>query len=465
MRRFPLLALFWLSLTMVAIASANLSAACPIPVFRYALERWQPDVYGALIFHRGPLPDDLNAVMAKLDPQRENADTFANILVKTVDLDNDPEPYFVDVFEKLEISDEDLPWMMVKYPVSSGIPRNVFSGQLEASVIKQLTSSPARQKLADELTGGKTAVWILLECGDKAKDDLAFETLSTRLAALETEIELPELEESELAEWEISGSDGKLAVEFSIVRVGRDDPTEEMFVKILLDTEQDLVDLDGPMAFPVFGQGRALYALVDKGINNDTIDDAAHFLTGPCSCQIKDQNPGVDLLMSVDWLNMIQSRFSVDRELPELAGIPGLSSETTIPTSTTNSPDAPSETRQQDRVPNTITSNSDTSNSDTSNSEETTSTSPGTNEVASQVASHKVPVGSDNAEVLTSENTTVEAEVDRETASGPQPTSEGETEVASRADSSQRLVGQFVMFGVLGVIVLAAVSFVMLRRG
>ena len=49
---------------------------------------------------------------------------------------------------------------------------------------------------------------------------------------------------------------------------------------------------------PVFGQGRALYALVGDGIKHETIDRAATFLIGKCSCEVREQNPGFDLLLA-----------------------------------------------------------------------------------------------------------------------------------------------------------------------
>jgi hypothetical protein len=37
--------------------------ACSVPVFRYALERWQPSKYELVVFHKGPLrPADRDAV-------------------------------------------------------------------------------------------------------------------------------------------------------------------------------------------------------------------------------------------------------------------------------------------------------------------------------------------------------------------------------------------------------------------
>ena len=93
----------------------------------------------------------------------------------------------------------------------------------------------------------------------------------------------------------------ELRVGFSVVTLNRDDPAEKALLEMLLGSESDLEELKQPMAFPVIGRGRVLYALVGKGIFEDTIAIASRFVVGPCSCQVKDQNPGFDLLMKVDW--------------------------------------------------------------------------------------------------------------------------------------------------------------------
>jgi hypothetical protein len=77
------------------------------------------------------------------------------------------------------------------------------------------------------------------------------------------------------------------------------------------------------MAIPVFGRGRALYALVGKGIAADVIEEACVFLTGGCQCTVKAQNPGVDLIMNVDWDKMVVPTQPDDEPLPPLAGFAG----------------------------------------------------------------------------------------------------------------------------------------------
>ena len=77
------------------------------------------------------------------------------------------------------------------------------------------------------------------------------------------------------------------------------------------------------MGFSVFGRGRVLYALVGKGIMPETIDTACAFMVGPCSCQVKNQNPGFDLLLSHDWESVTAGSMISDA-LPEETATPKL---------------------------------------------------------------------------------------------------------------------------------------------
>lgn len=55
------------------------------------------------------------------------------------------------------------------------------------------------------------------------------------------------------------------------------------------------------MAFPVFGRGRILEPLIGKGIHEGNVLEHSTYLCGACSCEVKDQNPGIDLLMAANW--------------------------------------------------------------------------------------------------------------------------------------------------------------------
>lgn len=131
------------------------------------------------------------------------------------------------------------------------------------------------------------------------------------------------MDEEDLSTHRISAAQGDLKLAFSMVRLSRTDPEEEVFARMLLGSEEDLRDTKEPMAFPIFGRGRALFGLVGKGINSETIEEACSFLIGPCSCVVKEMNPGLDLLMTADWDGAVAAQ-SAPRELPELTGLDGI---------------------------------------------------------------------------------------------------------------------------------------------
>ena len=54
-------------------------------------------------------------------------------------------------------------------------------------------------------------------------------------------------------------------------------------------------------AAPVFGKGRVLGAWPLALLDDATLEEASMFLVGRCGCRIKNDNPGWDLLLNVDW--------------------------------------------------------------------------------------------------------------------------------------------------------------------
>jgi len=315
-----------LKTAVVLCLVAVVADACSVPVFRYALERWQAAPYEVFVFHRGPLTAPQKAQVDRLTREGEAGKTFANVRVTTCDLDNEPDPDLLQLWKAQQT--ETTPWMVVHYPVASRNPTPVWKGPLEDSNITSLLKSPLRKTIADRLVKGHTAVWVLLESGDKAADDKAATTLTTRLAHLEKNLKLPEISEEDIAQGLVLIDPEDLKVKFSLVRLSRKTAPEAMFVEMLLSSEEDLrEDKPQPMAFPIFGRGRALYALIGKGINNDTIDAAGTDLTGPCTCTIKEQNPGIDMLMPVAWDELVERLPEADTPLPPLVGLTGFDEE------------------------------------------------------------------------------------------------------------------------------------------
>ncbi len=120
-------------------------------------------------------------------------------------------------------------------------------------------------------------------------------------------------------------------MEFSSIEVSRDEASESVLVKMLLGSEPDLAETAAPMAFPVFGRGRVLYALVGAGIKPDMIMKACSFIVGPCACEIKSENPGFDLLLTADWESGAGAAKLIGNvELPPLPGT-ALASPAVVP--------------------------------------------------------------------------------------------------------------------------------------
>jgi hypothetical protein len=121
-------------------------------------------------------------------------------------------------------------------------------------------------------------------------------------------------------------SDVPLQIGFSLLRIKRSNPDETVFLQMLLNIEADLGDYSAEaMAFPVFGRGRFLEPLIGLGVHRDNVFEASMYLCGACSCEVKDQNPGMDLLMSMNWdMAMEGSQVIIDKILPPLEGTAAL---------------------------------------------------------------------------------------------------------------------------------------------
>ena len=284
----------------LALAFGAAAYACNVPVFRFALERWRADAYRVVVFHQGPLSDADREILRPLEDHQDRL--TANVKVRTVDiaeLDSlATEEGALDREFLSHLSNPQFPCLVVQYPPHLHIDRPVWLSPLSRDAVARLSDSPARKELVKRLAEGQTAVWILLESGDNAKDAEVEATLLKQLKTLEETLELPELTASPDDALAIQLP---LEVKFSVLRVGRNDQAEQALVAMLIHSEPDLAERSDAMVFPVFGRGRALLPLIGAGITEQNIHDASEFLAGPCSCEVKEQNPGFDLLLNGDW--------------------------------------------------------------------------------------------------------------------------------------------------------------------
>lgn len=285
------------ALALLLSVGVGIAYACSIPVFRYAMERWELTHYDVVVFHRGPLPDGLRKQLDRLDA----GTTRANLKIETIEIDGKMSPKRAAMWKKQ--GDPQLPWMVIRNPDTEDQVPAFYAGAPDIEKIRPWLDSPSRRAIIDRLVKGDSAVFVLLECGDTAKDNKAAEILDTELQKLGKAIKLPELS----TEGPQLKTDIPLKVAFSTIRVKRDDVKEEGMIRVLLATEEGLDQVKGPIAFPVFGRGRALCSLYEKDLNKTQLANVTKFLCGECSCQVKELNPGVDLLLTADWPALLEA--------------------------------------------------------------------------------------------------------------------------------------------------------------
>ena len=309
--------------------------ACQVPVFRYALERWQTDVYRVAVFHHDDLTENHRGALRQLERAIDDPERYANLELTLVQVDEVKDPFWKKYLEGHPAGDD--PEMHLLYPYEMNNDAPIWKVPLTPENAQRLVDSPARRTLLHRIVKGDSGIWVMVESGDKAKDDKVEASVKTWLAGIEKEITLPEgvvgREQAEEALQDpffdpanILRSEIPLKIGFSLLRVSREDPAEEAFLAMLLNMEDDLDEFAGDtMLFPVFGRGRALPPVLGDGINEDNLWDYSSYLCGACSCEVKRDNPGIDLVFSINWDDLMEGNATIiDKALPPLMGVADL---------------------------------------------------------------------------------------------------------------------------------------------
>ena len=304
--------------------------ACDTPVYRYAMYRWQSAPYELYYFHDGQPDAESEKVTAAIERRCMDEAAPANLVVLPVDLRQDKELAGVppDVKEAWNSqSSKQTPWYLISSPV--GV--HIFGGTITESDIAALVDSPLRRELGQLMEQGKAGVYVLVtsdsqpanELAEKeirgVVDDVAAGKISLYTApSRSTEENVPDVP----------------AIEFGFVKVARNDAGEKWLLDCLMALEPDLHSSSEPLAFLIYGRGRALFSSLGKGIHRDNLIQDVEFITGACSCTVKEQNPGVDLLMSYNWnavAEALSRQFGTEEGSPYRFGGDALFPELIIP--------------------------------------------------------------------------------------------------------------------------------------
>lgn len=236
----------------IIILAGILSLACTTRVSEWVLLNALPEQYFLIYFHNTPISETIRKQNLLVSEEIKTA----NIQFKTINRKDIKEPYWGLYYED-----------------------RLFSKFNNPSEFRNLITSPLREKIAAELLAGKLSVIIYLKTENKEKDDKGLLTLKKALD---------------------SSSFGRI---ITVVELSRKSKEELHFVSMLLNVEDDLKGIQEPMVFGVFGRFKALEPLLGKGITEENIGLMIDFLTAECSCLIKDDLPGTDILFTDKWDN------------------------------------------------------------------------------------------------------------------------------------------------------------------
>ena len=258
--------------------------ACDTPIYRYALENWKPAHYKLVIFNTQT--HDTSALCDTIEA------AHANISVASVNLSADVPAEYQALREASK--NKPTPWMVLSYPDAVGAPRPLWSAPCTRENVAALLDSPLRTNLVQRLASGDAAVWILVG-GGHSGDGIA-KSMEAAIEKLSTEF---------LSQAVESGSDAR--AHFSLLRVASDDPKEAVLLRMLTERSKSaaIPANDTARAYLVFGRGRAIGPLSGDEIDPSAIARATAFLAGPCLCEIKEQNPGMDLLLDANWRELL----------------------------------------------------------------------------------------------------------------------------------------------------------------
>jgi len=309
------LAIWWLAICSLVTGSV---IACKVPVFRYALERWAVDRYRMVAIVNGEQDPAIGKLLANFEAIGKSN---ANIDIELIDLATLSE----EEFWQLEEFDDSLetPRLQVFYPEKDGRRIKCWEGALTAESISQWLDSPLRREIVNDIVTGGSAVFLLIDGSEAAQNEQIASQLREALAAATEQIEIPSgviargeanqylVDHPEATMDDVLRSDVPLKVEFPLRRLARDDATESG----LLAMVQGLVEeTEEPILVPIFGRGRMLDAMNATECDDDVILNVCRYMVGECSCTVKALNPGVDLILTVNWSEKLgQSVVMVDR--------------------------------------------------------------------------------------------------------------------------------------------------------
>lgn len=262
----------FLVLGLLAFAAVHTAEGCTIPVFRFALDRWEADKFH-LVLPASAAKD--TAIQDILRPLRANGK--ANLDITT---SKDAAQTLAELHSSRE----------------GGAP--VWSGTLDKGALEAVLDSAARQQILAHILAGDSIQWVIADSGSPL-DTAEAERIEKRLKFLEQVAALP-IQDPNDPDSQL-GPGPPLRLKFTTLRLRRDDPAEKVLLQMLAGPKGEIEPATTSFAAVVFGKGRVLGAWPLALLDDRSLEETSMFLVGRCSCRLKVENPGWDLLLNVDW--------------------------------------------------------------------------------------------------------------------------------------------------------------------
>ena len=348
----------------LSLLLSSFALSCQVPVFRYALERWQADKYRLQVIHKKPLVRGPQDLIDQAKSQSEANPSTLNLEIETIDANalTEAEQWSIPGLEMIET----FPSHVLTAPDDLNITEPILLANTTKSSLGALMQSPARSEIIKRLLNGDSTVYLHILSGDKSKDQAVRKILDEALIEAQKSISLPEgvIRPDQIAEAQSQGeidfedvlrSSVPLKIAFTVLSLDPNSPEEQEFIKILLKGKSMTQLPESSFIAPIFGRGRCLGLIPASKVSKTIIIDQCQYLCNACACSVKSQNPGYDLVMQANWDKQIaDSTVIIDKDLPELTGTGDFLSDD--PPRKENQPSAQSENMVHSREPHTIQS-------------------------------------------------------------------------------------------------------------
>lgn len=287
----------------------TLLSACSEPVFRYALKNWRPESYNLFVFYDSKLNTN-DSILVKYTIEEARTGRLSVLKVKLLDVNNLNYENSINS----QVDKSKLPYCVLGYPSLRNDVVPIWSGEFNRGNVEKILYSPARKEIAKRILSGEAGVWLVINDNKTEKKSILSKLLN--LVGIKSKNKILKILDKNIKHinntFRCPGSptnnddynpEDSVSVTFSTYQLDINDPEEEIFISMLTKLNNKDKIQNNALIFPIFGRGRTLPVITDDELNKEKIFEVATFLSGPCACIVKAENPGVDILFTISWVN------------------------------------------------------------------------------------------------------------------------------------------------------------------